>query len=159
MGGLDIRQSFDYEPLLLNATHLREEARGRWGTAVHWEQPALFAAREGSLAELCCVLEIAGSQHYPPSWVEAPNSLGQVVIGSATPVGASQWGFCRCGSRAKLLGSRGFSCDGRKGEGDYQGATSHAADRSSPPATSRSALRVVAPWALFQLDLPALSCT
>jgi hypothetical protein len=43
-----------------------------------------------NLAELCCVLDIAGSQHYPPSWVEATNSLGQVVIGSATPVGASQ---------------------------------------------------------------------
>jgi len=40
--------------------------------------------------ELCCVLDIAGNQHYPPSWVEAENSLDQVVTGSATPVRASQ---------------------------------------------------------------------
>ena len=51
------------------------------------------------IAELCCVLEIAGSQHYPPSWVEASILLELVVIGSATPVGASQWSFCRTGSR------------------------------------------------------------
>ena len=43
-----------------------------------------------SIAELCCVLDFAGNQHYPPSWVEARTSLGQVVNGSATPVGASQ---------------------------------------------------------------------
>ena len=42
-----------------------------------------------------------------------------------------------------------ISCDGRKGEGDYQGATSHAADRFSSAWTGRSALRVVAPWALY----------
>ena len=42
----------------------------------------------------------AGNRHYPPSWVEAANSPGQVVIGSATPVSASQWSFCRTGGRA-----------------------------------------------------------
>ena len=46
------------------------------------------------------MLDFAGNQHYPPSWVEASTSLDQVVIGSATPVGASQWGLCRTGSRA-----------------------------------------------------------
>jgi hypothetical protein len=44
-------------------------------------------------------------------------------------------------------------CDGRKGEGDYQGATSHAADRFTFSLTSRSALRVVAPWALFHFSI------
>jgi len=44
---------------------------------------------------------------------------------------------------------RDHLCDGRKGEGDYQGVTSHAADRSLSLRTGRSASRVVAPWALF----------
>jgi len=42
-----------------------------------------------------------------------------------------------------------IQCDGRKGEGDSQGATSHAADRSKSIKTGRSALRVVALWSLF----------
>ncbi len=48
-------------------------------------------------------------QHYPPSWVEAITSLGQVVSGSATPVSASQWNSCRTGSRAFVPGSRGYN--------------------------------------------------
>ena len=48
-------------------------------------------------------------QHYPPSWVEATNSPGQVVSGSATPAGASQWNSCRTGSRAFAPGSRGYT--------------------------------------------------
>jgi hypothetical protein len=52
-------------------------------------------------------------------------------------------------ARLPRIHSRRTRCDGRKGEGDYQGATSHAADRSSSTTTSRSALRDVAPWALF----------
>ena len=56
-------------------------------------------------AALICIAELSacrltGCRHYPPSWVEALPSLGSVVIGSATPVGASQWSFCRTGSRA-----------------------------------------------------------
>jgi len=46
--------------------------------------------RDEKTVELCCVLDFAGNQHYPPSWVEASNSLDQVVTGSATPVSASQ---------------------------------------------------------------------
>jgi hypothetical protein len=48
-------------------------------------------------------------QHYPPSWVEATTSLDQVVSGSATPAGASQWDSCRTGSRAFAPGSRGYT--------------------------------------------------
>jgi hypothetical protein len=47
-------------------------------------------SRRRDTVELCCVLGFAGNQHYPPSWVEASNSLDQVVTGSATPVRASQ---------------------------------------------------------------------
>src|SRR5262245_52639118 len=87
------------------------------------------------IAELCCVLDFCGkTQHYPPSWVEALTSLDQVVIGSATPVGASQWGFFRFGSRAFVLGSRGtpqppiqidIQATAGKGEGSNQGVTIH----------------------------------
>src|SRR5207244_3540829 len=83
-------------------------------------------------------------------------SLDQVVIGSATPVGASQWGFFRFGSRAFVLGSRGtirpvrISRNGRKGRGEIPGCNDPSpltGPRS--PLEHRSALRVVAPWSLF----------
>src|SRR6266404_2734545 len=45
-----------------------------------------------------------------------------------------------------------------KGEGDYQGATSHAADRFSSHQTGRSALRVVALWALFSFPFALPDC-
>src|SRR5262249_37825738 len=105
--GLDSLEHFDYEPLLLNARVRRIEINPT-GRSAEGAPRRRLGQTLRSIAELCCVLEFAGSQHYPPSWVEALTSLGQVVIGSATPVGASQWGFCRCGSRAKLLGSRGY---------------------------------------------------
>src|ERR1700722_11076909 len=39
------------------------------------------------------------------------NLLDQVVTGSATPAGASQWSFCRTGSRASVPGSRGTTSE------------------------------------------------
>jgi hypothetical protein len=60
-------------------------------------------------AEFRCVLGLREYQHYPPSWVEATTSPGQVVTGSATPAGASQWNSCRTGSRAFAPGSRGYT--------------------------------------------------
>jgi len=71
-----------------------------------------------SNAELCCVLAFAGNQHYPPSWVEATTSLDQVVIGSATPVGASQWSFCRTGSRASCPAPGDILDPSRQAEGE-----------------------------------------
>ena len=71
----------------------------------------------------------AGNRHYPPSWVEAANSPGPVVIGSATPVSASQWSFCRTGGRATA----------RPPGIHAAGSTSLAADRLVPcrPADRR----------------------
>jgi hypothetical protein len=46
-----------------------------------------------SIAELCCVLEFAGTRRYPPSWVEARILPGACGFGSATPGRASQRGF------------------------------------------------------------------
>ena len=74
-----------------------------------WQRSFADAASE--TVELCCVLEHAGNQHYPPSWVEASTLLGQVVTGSATPVSASQWSLCRTGSRASAPGSRGYTIE------------------------------------------------
>jgi hypothetical protein len=41
-------------------------------------------------AELYCVQAFAGILHCPLRWIEAPTSLESVVIGSATPGGASR---------------------------------------------------------------------
>jgi len=127
------------------------------------------ATSSTQIAELCCVLDFAGNQHCPPSWVEALNSLDQVVIGSATPVGASQWGFFGSGAEPLCSAPADFPVleirlpykiaptthsilrRRQEGRGGYQGATSHAADRSSFKMKDRSALRVVAPWSLFSI--------
>jgi hypothetical protein len=61
---------------------------------------AAISSKQSSVQPSSAACRTCGNRHYPPSWVEALNSLDQVVIGSATPVGASQWGLCGTGSRA-----------------------------------------------------------
>jgi len=70
------------------------------------------------------------NQHYPPSWVEATTSLDQVVFGSATPVGASQWSFCRTGGRAS-----------RPAPGDIPDPSRQAKGEGGPPGCNGSRRR------------------
>ena len=62
-----------------------------------------------STAELCCVLVIAGTQHYPPSWVEALQLAGS----SGYWVGHSSErfavGLLLVREPSLVLGSRGYS--------------------------------------------------
>jgi hypothetical protein len=100
---------------------------------------AIYYLPPSRTIELCCVLDLRENRHCPPSWVEASNSLDQVVTGSATPGRASQWSFVgpEAGPRARLPGiylsvnlGRHSWC--RPEAVASRGAFAHAADRPLP---------------------------
>jgi hypothetical protein len=107
-------------------------------------------------AELCCVLGQCGKPALPALLGRGINLAGP----SGYWVGHSSGSFAvelmsdrepgPCARLPRITSAQiAAASDGREGRGDSRSATSHAADRSPSPGTSRSALRVVAPRSLF----------
>jgi hypothetical protein len=157
--GLDSKPRMPYQAALSKRTTDRGVRREPC------RPPAGGSDREPCIAELCCVLDIAGNQHYPPSWVEAPISLGQVVMGrplqrelrSGAYVGPGAGPSCpapgdtRVGRGAGLPHlPAGLRETAVRERGDSRGGTSCGAGRPLPSQARRPALRAVAPRLLFR---------
>ena len=74
-----------------------------------------------NLAELCCVLDNAGSQHYPPSWVEAQTRWAKWLLGRPLQWELRSRAFVGAGAEPCCSAPADTSCDGRKGRGGLLG--------------------------------------
>jgi hypothetical protein len=89
--------------------------------------PTTGLANRPRTAELCCVLAIAGNQHYPPSWVEALILAGISGYWVGHSSGSFAVGLMSDREPGLVSGSRGITSPGSRSEaGSAPGIIGHA---------------------------------